>query len=251
MGQERGVTVDGWGAGCKVQGRSGARHLIDVLTSHSDGIHRYQTAIECKHLNKKVTKEVVMKVASIRQDAGLSKGVIVTTVGYTDDAVKMAKAEHIELVTLRRPTDEDWRGRLRNVEVGITLTFPELVRRVFTPAAPVDCPEWLQCSWCSLKLPDGSLTPVKLLEQDFLESLTPIAGKDIHSQSLVFNPPAWLLTQEASVQVTSLLFEGRFRTTAPKKVTLKGDDHVAYIMRTDFGTKRHIVDPNGQVLEKP
>lgn len=53
------------GNSCKVIGRSNIQHQIDVLTIHSDGIHSYGTAIECKYWNKKIDKDIVMKLSSI------------------------------------------------------------------------------------------------------------------------------------------------------------------------------------------
>ena len=53
LGREDGVTILGYGHNCKVKGKSGVLHQIDVLTQHSNELHKYQTAIECKYLNKK------------------------------------------------------------------------------------------------------------------------------------------------------------------------------------------------------
>jgi hypothetical protein len=43
LGREFGVKIEGHGSKCKVHGKSGDEHQIDVLTSHSDGIHIYLT----------------------------------------------------------------------------------------------------------------------------------------------------------------------------------------------------------------
>ena len=51
------------GGNCKVRGKSGVSHQIDVLTSHPDGVHTYKTAIECKYWDKYIDKDVIMKVA--------------------------------------------------------------------------------------------------------------------------------------------------------------------------------------------
>ncbi len=53
LGNESGVAIEGYGNNCKVEGKSGDNHQIDVLTKHSDGIHNYRTAIECKYWKKK------------------------------------------------------------------------------------------------------------------------------------------------------------------------------------------------------
>ncbi len=101
LGRETGVTIVGYGNSFKVKGKSGVSHQLDVLTSHSDGIHNYQTAIECKYWEKKINKDVVMKVASIVEDTNIHKGVIVSKRGYTEDGISFAKQKNIGLVELR------------------------------------------------------------------------------------------------------------------------------------------------------
>jgi hypothetical protein len=45
LGEENGVQILGYGKDCKILGKSRVQHQIDVLTSHSDGLHTYKTAI--------------------------------------------------------------------------------------------------------------------------------------------------------------------------------------------------------------
>jgi hypothetical protein len=49
LGEQVSIKIVGHGRKFKVEGKSGVKHQIDVLTSHSDGIHEYLTAIECKY----------------------------------------------------------------------------------------------------------------------------------------------------------------------------------------------------------
>jgi hypothetical protein len=101
LGSKLGVEILGYGANCRRLGKSGVYHQIDVLTSHSDGLHTYLAGIECKWWNEKVNKDIVMKVDSIREDCNLDKAVIVTKVGFTEDATKYAVHTNVQLVELR------------------------------------------------------------------------------------------------------------------------------------------------------
>ena len=101
LGREAGVKIVGYGRSFMVKGNSNVSHQIDVLTTHSDGIHDYRTAIECKYWEKKINKDVVMKVASIIDDTNIDKGVIVSKRGYTEDGKSFAKQKNIGLVELR------------------------------------------------------------------------------------------------------------------------------------------------------
>ena len=119
LGRQAGVKVKGYGQNCKVLGKSGITHQIDVLTSHSDGIHSYDTAIECKFWKDKVNKDIVMKVASIIEDANISKGVIVTKFGFTQDGLEYARFKNISLVELREITDKDRESTPQEIEFGV------------------------------------------------------------------------------------------------------------------------------------
>jgi hypothetical protein len=107
LGREFGVKIKGHGHTCKVIGKSGITHQIDVLTSHSDGVHTYETAIECKYWKQKVNKDTVMKLAETIQDAGINKGIIVCKNGFTQDGIEYAKHKNIELVELREIEEKD------------------------------------------------------------------------------------------------------------------------------------------------
>jgi len=132
LGRDKGVKIKCHGAKCTVIGKSGVEHQIDVLTSHSDGIHEYSTAIECKHWNyDNVDKDIVMKLSEIIEDAGISKGVIVAKKGFTPDAIKYAKSRNISLVELREPIEKDWEGRVKNIVIDLNVIYPSITKLKF------------------------------------------------------------------------------------------------------------------------
>jgi len=100
------INIVGYGSTCKVKGESGVTHQIDVLTSVTDDTSTFQTAIECKYLNKKVDKETVMKLLGILVDTHIQRGIIVSKSGYTPDAQKYAKHYNILIVQLREAGKE-------------------------------------------------------------------------------------------------------------------------------------------------
>lgn len=134
LGEKAGVKILGHGKDCKVLGKSGVQHQIDVLTSHSDGIHTYKTAIECKYWKDNVNKDIIMKVVAIIEDARLNKGVIVSKQGYTPDAITFAKYKNIGLVELREMQEEDWEGRLRIFDMKSTVRRPEIIEVTILPS---------------------------------------------------------------------------------------------------------------------
>jgi len=129
LGKQTGVKVIGHGNTCHVSGKSGITHQIDVLTEHSDGIHSYKTAIECKYWNKKVNKDIVMKISEIIEDASINKGVIVSKNGFTEDGLKYAKYRNIGLVELRELNKKDLQNISKEMDIA---TFDVNIKALVT-----------------------------------------------------------------------------------------------------------------------
>ncbi len=131
LGKQAGVKIVGYGRACKIKGKSGVSHQIDILTSHTDGIHDYRTAIECKYWKEKVNKDFVMKLERIIEDAGIEKGVIVSKMGFTEDGYLYAKHKNIGLVELREIEERDWKEQAKkpNFFVGELILKTKVERR--------------------------------------------------------------------------------------------------------------------------
>ena len=80
-----------------LEGRSGAKHEVDILAEKSDGITRFRIMVECKAWNKPIEKDVVSKVAYVMRDLGLNKAIIVSLMGWRAGAEKAAEELGIEL----------------------------------------------------------------------------------------------------------------------------------------------------------
>jgi hypothetical protein len=117
LGKQTRVKIIDHGNNCRVSGKSGITHQIDVLTEHSDGIHSYKTAIECKYWNKKVNKDIVMKLAEIIEDTNINKGVIVSKNGFTKNGFEFAKYKNIGLVELRELNSKDLQNSSKEMDI--------------------------------------------------------------------------------------------------------------------------------------
>ena len=132
LGAGYGIRIRSYGSKSKILGKSGVKHQIDVLTEQIDGDKLLLTAIECKFLKKKVTKEVVMKLSETMRDADIASGIIVTTTGFTPDTLTFADHLGIKLVELREVGQNGMNGGqidIGTLEVNakITLTRPKIV----------------------------------------------------------------------------------------------------------------------------
>lgn len=129
LGAQYGIKVKGYGRTCKIKGKSGVQHQIDVLTEQFDGERQLLTAIECKYAKKKVDKEIVMKLSQTMQDSGIASGIIVCKAGFTRDAVTFAAHQGIKLVELREANEND-KDYNKTVEIGtLDINMPIMVSR--------------------------------------------------------------------------------------------------------------------------
>ncbi|WP_428330102.1 restriction endonuclease [Mucilaginibacter sp.] len=107
LGAQDGAKVKGYGPNCKIKGKSTVEHQIDVLTEQFEDDRQLLTAIECKYWNKKVDKEVVMKLSEIMLDADIASGIIVCKSGFTKDTLTYAQHKGIKLVELSEAGEND------------------------------------------------------------------------------------------------------------------------------------------------
>ncbi len=69
---------------------------MDLLLDTQDG----PVVVEVKNYRQKVGKEAVIKASTVADDIGVRGVIVVSASGFTDDAVKVAKALRVELLTL-------------------------------------------------------------------------------------------------------------------------------------------------------
>jgi Holliday junction resolvase len=79
------------------EGRSGARHEIDVLAEKGDGLTTFSVMVECKAWDRPVDKEVLAKAAFVAADVGADKTIVVALQGATGGAELSAAELGVEL----------------------------------------------------------------------------------------------------------------------------------------------------------
>ena len=261
LGQANGVTVECWGNSCRVEGPPGTFRQIDVLTKHSDGLHQYRTAISCKYWNRKVGVPIVTELAQIVQDARLSKGVIVSKMGFTGPAKDYAKAKNIGLVELRRPLDRDWDGYIREVHVTLMLDQTEIHDVRFHLTAPKPGPG-------EQAYQGGPIHWSLLLSQIFIgvpgqeaETLQKLANEergkrpDEEEYDLRF-PEGSIVTvpdfpdfPAHGYSITGVSFKIKYNPPITQEFVVRADDHVYMVMESIFDGRRFTITKDGEVKE--
>jgi hypothetical protein len=108
-----------------LQGRD-SKHQIDVYWEFRYGNITYYTIIQAKDWASPVKQEQLFAFKQVLQDLPYQpRGIFVTKTGYQKGALEFAKANGIELFSLREFTDEDAKGRIKTVVLNIVAYMPQ------------------------------------------------------------------------------------------------------------------------------
>ncbi len=249
LGKSRGVEIEGWGPTCKVEGKSGISHQIDVLTTFSDGIHKYRTAIECKYWNKKVPKDVIAKLESIVEDTSIDKGVVVSRMGFTEDAKSYAEFKNIGLVELRKPVDKDWEGKIRTINIDMRINMPHVYDfQIVQPPSDISSEK--------TKVQVQILTDRAFIESPGSEvmSLQEIIQAEIkddpnegdHDIQFANGASLSVPDQQVNVTIKGIRFKLEYHT-AEENLEIRAEDHIFMMMESLFEGRRYNITPDGVV----
>ncbi|MDE0333157.1 MAG: restriction endonuclease [Nitrospinae bacterium] len=268
LGKLDGVKILGWGRSCKVPGNSGESHQIDVLTSHSAGMHMYKTAIECKDWERrKVGKDVITKLAFILKDSNVDKGVVVSKSGFTSGAKSLAKSENISLVELRQPVPKDWDGVIKDVHIEVNLCSPETYDYRFVQDVVEDENklERLHVSDLDVQIHVPARKPITLHEMtnrvlnviDPDEKNTDAAGfewtevsaQENEKEYVVQFPDGTTLSvaqKEGRGKIREIHFKARFNIFRTH-INIYGEEYISMIMHYIFENRRLVISPDGAI----
>lgn len=105
----------------KLIGAAGVEHQIDLYWTFSRGGVNYSVAIECKDYNSRVSKDRIQSFHDVLHDIGGLHGILVTKMGFQSGAKEYAQKYGIQLMEIRHPTDDDWKGKMRNLQLILEL----------------------------------------------------------------------------------------------------------------------------------
>lgn len=105
-------------------GRSGVNHQIDVYWEFKQVGIIHRVLIECKNYASNLTLEKARNFFGVLHDIGNTSGLIVTKTGFQSGVVDYCKYYGIGLKLLRKPTDTDWKGRIKKIIASIIPRVP-------------------------------------------------------------------------------------------------------------------------------
>ena len=250
LGKESGVKIEGYGNNCKVKGKSGVNHQIDVLTNHSDGIHNYKTAIECKYWKDKINKDIVMKVSEIIEDAGINKGVIVSKSGFTPDGISYAKYRNIGLVELREIEEKDLENRGRVFGFKSWINRPEILETVIDAVDKTELDrEIIELDKVKIELMNGDKIPFINYMTTFKKELHNVGFWQGFTKGYRLEG-AYLINEKSNskIKIKGIIFTG-ILTKLNSNLKYHPVDQIWLIMKSLFDVKTFTISEKGIIRE--
>ncbi len=259
LGKQSGVKIIGYGNSCNVTGKSGVSHQIDVLTMHSDGIHSYKTAIECKYWKDKVNKDIVMKLSETIEDTGISKGIIVSKNGFSQDGIEYAKYRNIGLVELREIEEKDFDKNPKQIDIAdleiqirAFIKRPEILHIDIGEDRIVEIKDELHFYNFLVILDDESHLPLINYINDFRKEVNRQnkMSEKIIKHYKISNGTLLNKQTKESLRIDGITFTGQLREIdASKNVKFTLIDQVWLIMKSIFDERTFSFSENGAIQE--
>lgn len=259
LGKKSGVKIKGHGNSCNVMGKSGVSHQIDVLTTHSDGIHTYDTAIECKYWKDKVDKNIVMKLSKTIEDTGINKGVIVSKNGFTKDGIQYAKFSNIGLVELREIEEKDFDKSPKEIEIAdikiplnILITRPQILHIDIGNNRNIKVNDEYHYYNFEIVHEDGSSTPLVIYINNFRNEVK-LQDKmfcEITKHYKISNSTLFNRQTNESLIIGGITFTGQLvKIDASRDFKFTVVDQVWLIMKSIFDERTFSISANGTIKE--
>ena len=249
LGEGSGITIEGFGASCRVEGKSGSWYQIDVLAKQSNGLQTVRTAIECKYWKKRVTRNVVSNLITLLEDTNIEKGVVVSREGFSSGAISLAKERNISLVEFREPNDADWEGKIKTVHINLHITSPDFYDFEFVQPPQHDGERFqFTVSGQDLEIKEPTKEP-RTLDQIANGAASSATSPD---QEFEVRFPVGTTMQVAGFDKQAMLEAVRFKVrhhVHEEEITLDGDQAIRLIVKEVFEGKQFHIGRDGQITE--
>ncbi|MCD6616815.1 hypothetical protein MC64_020935 [Aeromonas caviae] len=122
-----------------IAGRSGVEHQVDVYWEFRQAGITHRVLIECKNYASNLTLEKARNFFAVVHDIGNCVGIMVTKTGYQSGAAAFCKYYGLALKLLRKPVEEDWEGRIKEIHINMIPRVP-----VSNETHPIVCSLYLR-----------------------------------------------------------------------------------------------------------
>lgn len=232
----------------KIIGKSKVAREIGVYAEVPVGLHKYRTAIECKDYKNNIGIEKVQEFLGKLQDLNVDKGILVTKSGYTKPAKAFAKGHGIDLIELRKPTEEDGEGRVKTIHVQMNIYYPEIYDIELKTGREELVGKKLEGRANELIIIDENGNPYKDLNKIIQESIKNNRTEKQKTVDVIFEKPYFLKAEGEKIPVKGISFKYRFHRT-PEEIVIDGERTVELIIKNAFTGEIRTIDKDFEISD--
>lgn len=216
----------------KLRGDTGVKHQIDAVV----GENRRHILVEAKDLCRNVDLPIVRNFWAAVEDIKPDEAFVVTTVGFSPQAIQYAAAKGIRLALLRPPEEEDWDGLIKEMTIKVIATgqaglanvnftaHPDEVERLATGMTGLGVVETAQVKFATASGEECPLLPilVEQLDEDYGAAID--AGEATIGRTNTFDEPTRLHAPGISppLRITGWTWEAKITTETIEVVIADG-----------------------------
>lgn len=225
-------------------------HQIDVYWEFEIAGITYKTIVQAKDWNSTVKLSDILTFATVINDIpGNPHGIYITKTGYQQGAKEYAKAHGITLCELREPSEKDWEGKMRNIELNLHMTIPD-----YNNLITIIDGEWVlknKIPVSEIEATSGyinSNTPLYNVNHEEITSIiqiineyvTAIDDTESHTIKHSFTEPTYIKINHLFLKLNAISFELKLhRSTYVHKII--GDNIVKYILKNTLTEKTRTI----------
>lgn len=234
-------------------------HQIDVYWEFEFNGIKYKTVVQAKDWNSNVPQEKILAFNQILQDIpGQPRGIFITKTGYQKGAREIAEKLNIVLYELRKPTDKDWEGKMRDLKIILHGICPHLIS-----CTPIFDKEYLEEYYPDLKNRYFVCNPIESNIVDFngqkqcsfMDLLNKLMKVNVGFNEeteveKMFDEPLYLLTEKNDkFKVKGLIIKYIVRKI-DNEINIKGDNMVGFILCNVLDKTEQRISPQKELIDK-
>ncbi|HRI67484.1 MAG TPA: restriction endonuclease [Polyangium sp.] len=193
-----------WNA--RMRGASGTSRQVDVAIRGRWGSAKLFIAVEAKDYEDKVDIGIVESFIAKLKDIGANKGILVSSGGFTRDALLRARQDGVDTCVLRPATNDDWKNRIQYIDLRVAVRYVQFENAtlVLMDGERIAIPFNGELA---LVYDDGVETTVQDVMAHILTKRTELEG--LHSEIRIDSPAHYFRDDARRRQVKGLM--GTFR----------------------------------------
>lgn len=240
-------------------------HQIDVYWAFNAGGVTYHTCVQAKDWGQAIQQAHVMTFKSVLEDLKFrANGIMVGRSGFQNGAQEYANGNGIALYELREITEEDWKGRIRTINIKFVAIAP--FAKEFQPICDR---QWFDREVAQADLPKGESISIagytrelcledeqgnvigtfdSLVDERFPKPLARMEEKSIHHS---FENPVFVRTTHP--KITRLKLNGFSVKIGvneiEQSIIIDGNELVHFILKNVMDKSAHLFSRDRRLLE--